>query len=117
MGTHHKGSEKEVRALNTFIKLVRASESLVSRSLPILTAAGLTLSQFDALEALYHLGPLCQKELGQKMLKSGGNVTMVVNNLEKNELVKRLRRDNDRRYITVHITRKGTNIIKKLFPT
>ena len=31
MGTRYKGTEKETTALNTFLKLVRAAESTLSR--------------------------------------------------------------------------------------
>ncbi len=44
---------------------------------------GLTESQFGVLDSLFHLGPMKQKEIGKKILKSGGNITMVINNLEK----------------------------------
>ena len=49
----------------------------------------LTAPQFGVLEALYHLGPLCQKDLAAKILKSSGNMTMVIDNLEKRDLVRR----------------------------
>ncbi len=117
MGTHYKGSRKETTALNTYIKLIRAAESLNSRIKLSLSNSGLTESQFNILEALMHLGPLCQKDLGSKLLKSGGNITMVVDNLEKRGLVKRERGAKDRRYFTVHLTKQGKHLIEKLFPS
>jgi len=77
---------------------------------------GLTVSQFGALEALYHLGPLNQTALAQKILKSTGNITMVVDNLEKQGLVERLREEKDRRHYSVRITQKGSALIKSFFP-
>ena len=116
MGTHYKGTEDEVRALDAYIKLVRGAESVASRLNALATAAGLTLSQFGALEALFHLGSLCQRELGDKLLKSSGNVTMVVDNLEKRRLVKRRRGGEDRRFVTVHLTDQGRRLITSIFP-
>lgn len=116
MGTRHKGTSREVRALDAYIKLMRAAESVSARLAPHLTSAGLTVSQFGALEALYHLGPLCQRDLGKKILKSGGNITMVVDNLEKRGLVERVREESDRRYITVNLTKQGRRLIAELFP-
>ena len=116
MGTHYKGTEDEVRALDAYIKLVRGAESVTSRLNALATAAGLTLSQFGALEALFHLGSLCQRELGDKLLKSSGNVTMVVDNLEKRRLVKRRRGGEDRRFVTVHLTDQGRRLITSIFP-
>ncbi|HEX8174897.1 MAG TPA: MarR family transcriptional regulator [Pyrinomonadaceae bacterium] len=116
MGTRHKGASREVKALDAYIKLMRAAESVSARLAPHLAKAGLTVSQFGALEALYHLGPLCQRDLGKKILKSGGNITMVVDNLEKRGLVERVRAESDRRYVTVNLTKTGRKLIGELFP-
>ena len=114
MGSHFKGSKKEVRALNTYIKLVRAADSLSSRINKYLSDTGLTVSQFNVLDALYHLGTLTQKELGEKIFKSGGNITMVIDNLEKRKLVKRKRGANDRRVFLVTLTVKGASLVEKI---
>jgi len=116
MGTHYKGTEREVRALNTYIKVMRAAESVASRLSPLVAAARLTMSQFGALEALFHLGPLCQCDLAKKLLKSSGNITMVIDNLERRGLVKRKREGEDRRFVTVHLTEKGRRLISEVFP-
>ena len=116
MGTHYKGSDEEVAALNAFIKIMRASDSLNSRLYSIVSESGLTISQFGTLEALWHLGPMCQSELGKKLLKSGGNITMVIDNLEKRDLVKRERSKTDRRFISVHLTDEGKELISDVFP-
>lgn len=115
MPTKHRGPARETRALNAFIALVRASESVNARLQPLLERAHLSVSQFGALEALHHLGPLCQRELGAKLLKSGGNVTMVVDNLERRGLVRRVRGE-DRRYVAVHLTAAGRALIRRIFP-
>ncbi len=116
MGTHYKGTKKEVLSLNSYIKLIRAAEAINYRMNTELSKSNLTESQFGVLEALLHLGPLCQKELGSKLLKSGGNITMVIDNLEKRGLVKRERGEKDRRFFSIHLTRQGKNLIEKLFP-
>ena len=72
-----------------------------------LAEAGLTESQFGVLEALLHLGPLHQRELAEKILRTNGNVTLVVDHLEKRGLVRRERGSADRRYIKVHLTDAG----------
>ncbi len=82
----YQGNRQETRALSTYVKLMRAAESITARIHRHLASVGLTLSQFAVLEALYHLGPLYQREIGQKLLKSSGNITMVIDNLEKRRL-------------------------------
>lgn len=116
MGTKYRGTAEEVRALNAFIKLIRAAESISRRVEGCLIEIGLSVSQFGVMEALFHLGPLHQKELAQKILKSGGNITMVVDNLEKMGLVERVRDEKDRRRFFVKLTDKGKRLIKGFFP-
>jgi MarR family 2-MHQ and catechol resistance regulon transcriptional repressor len=116
MGTRYQGTTEDIRALNAFIKLMRAAESLTYRLHKPLSEHGLTASQFGVLESLLHLGPLCQTELGRKLLKSTGNITMVIDNLERRGLVHRERDSNDRRFITVSLTEEGRELIELVFP-
>ncbi len=116
MPTHYQGSKRERQAFNVYIKLVRASESVTARINHHLADANLTISQFGVLEAIYHLGPLCQNELGKKILKSSGNMTMVIDNLCKRGLVERTRNKADRRYIIVSLTEAGDALISEIFP-
>jgi len=115
MGTRHRGPIDEINALNAFIKLQRASESISTRVHTVLPA-GLTITQFGVLEALHHIGPLCQGELAEKLLRSGGNLTLVVDNLEKAGYVARERDPADRRFVVVKLTDKGTRFISEIFP-
>ena len=116
MPTHYSGAPAEVAALDAYIKLMRAAESVTARLQPSMAAAGLTVGQFGALEALLHLGPLCQRDLGRKLLRSSGNITVVVSNLALRGLVRRSRRRDDRRFITVSLTDRGRRLISDLFP-
>lgn len=116
MGTHFKGSESEINTLNAFIKLMRSVESLNNRLNRHLAEADLTVSQFGVLEVLLHLGPLNQRSIGDKLLKSGGNITMVIDNLEKSGHVKRKKDPNDRRAVLIHLTDTGKTFIEDFFP-
>lgn len=116
MSTKYQGNEKEVRALDAYIKLVRATEAVTARTSQNYLAAGLSVSQFGVLEALLHGGSLCQKDLAKKILKSTGNITMVIDNLEKRQLVQRERGAEDRRFISVHLTEGGRKLIESIFP-
>ena len=117
MQKNSRGSSKDIRALSTYAKLMRAAESITSRVHKHLSSVRLTLSQFGVLEAIYHLGPLSQRDLGQKILRSSGNITMVIDNLEKRKLVKRERGHSDRRIFMVHLTDNGQKLIHKIFPS
>jgi len=66
MGTRYKGTREETRALNAFIKLVRAAQSVSGRVESHFSEVGLSVSQFGALEALYHLGPSSRRTWPQR---------------------------------------------------
>ncbi len=116
MGTHYAGGAGEVRALDAYIKILRASESVIRRATRHLSAVGLTVSQFGVLEAIFHLGPLCGKDLAGKLLKSGGNIATVVDNLERAGLVRRERSPENRRFVRIHLTADGRRLISRIFP-
>lgn len=115
MPTHHQGPAHEKLALDAYIKLMRAAESVTSRVHETLPD-DLTVTQFAVLETLFHLGPLCQGALATKLLKSTANLTLVIANLEKAGLVKRVRQPDDLRFITVSLAPQGRSLIAKLFP-
>src|SRR5437867_1717193 len=117
MGKHYRGtSAREERALSTYVKLLRASESVHAEAMRSLADAQLTPTQFAVLEALYHVGPMCLSGLARKILKSSGNLTMVVGNLVRRGLVVRQQGVDDRRFVTVATTEKGRKLIAKIFP-
>ncbi|SHO53479.1 MarR family winged helix-turn-helix transcriptional regulator [Desulfopila aestuarii] len=108
--------DKQRNALNLFVKLMRATNKLTSTVHEHLKDDNLTISQFGVLEAVYHLGPLSQSELGNKILKSNANLTTVVDSLEKKMLVERERASDDRRRVTVKLTESGKELISQVFP-
>ncbi len=103
-------------ALSVYVKLMRATNQATSKIHGHLRDDNLTISQFAVLEALYHLGPLSQSELGEKILKSNANLTTVVDSLEKKTLVVRKREEKDRRRVTVYLTKSGKELIARVFP-
>jgi MarR family transcriptional regulator, 2-MHQ and catechol-resistance regulon repressor len=117
MGTHYQGTPTEIQALDAYIKLSRAAEAVTARINNHLSAYDLTASQFGVLEALYHLGPLTVGQLGVKILKSSGNMTLVIDNLARRGLVERRRQAGDRRCIDVHMTEAGAALISAIMPT
>lgn len=117
MPTHYTGTLRETLALNTFIKLTRATDSLQMRLARRGAHPTLSVSQFGVLETLYHLGSMCQHELATKLLKSGGNITLVIDNLEKRGLVQRQRDVQDRRMLVVSLTEAGQELIAAVFPS
>ena len=114
--SRYRGDRVERLALSTYLKLTRAGETLWNRLAPGLQRHDLTPSQFGVLEALYHLGSMHQRDLGERILKSSGNMTLVIDNLEKRGLARRERSVEDRRFIQVHLTEEGARLIRRVFP-
>ena len=116
MNQNFSVSKTEQEALALIIKLTRCLDAVERKTLCHLGDVDLTVSQFGVLEALYHLGSMCQRDVARKVLKSTGNITTVIDNLEKRGLVERQRSTEDRRYIQLHITEKGRELIQAFFP-
>jgi len=116
MGTKYKGSKKEVRVLDAYIRFSRAALSLESQLSRQLNEHGLTYSQFGVLEVLLHIGPMNQKDIASKLLSSNSNLVTVIDNLEKSELVKRERSEKDRRNYIINLTDHGKRFILDYFP-
>jgi MarR family 2-MHQ and catechol resistance regulon transcriptional repressor len=109
-------SAAERAALNSFVKFMRAHARLAGMVSAQVAAHGLTPGQFGVLETLWHLGPLCQNELGEKLLSSKPNISAVITNLERDGLVRRAREALDRRSVRVHLTAQGERRISVAFP-
>ena len=103
-------------ALKLYTQLMRATNTVTEKMHRHLRSHRLSISQFGVIEALYHLGPLCQKDIGAKILKTSGNITLVIDNLENRKLVQREKDPNDRRRLTVRLTHAGEAMIKDIFP-
>jgi len=116
MPTHYKGSAREVRALDTFVKLTRATETLGGQLQRHLASLEITPPQFAVLEALLHVGPMSQSELGRKLLRSNPNMTALLDNLERDKRIQRERSPEDRRVVMVSLTPEGRRVIERVFP-
>lgn len=103
-------------ALDAYVKLSRAYDTIerrlaMHRPLP----AGMTVTQFGVLEALLHKGRLTHHDVARKILKTPGNITGVVDSLERQGLVARSRCEEDRRRVFLELTDHGTTIASRAF--
>ncbi len=109
-------TEAAKSSLQAYITLLRASDTVAAKVGRSLLEHKLTLSQFGVMEALYHLGPLCQKQIGQKILKSASNLTTVIRNLQRDGFIKSTRENKDKRYLTICLTPKGKKLMEEILP-
>jgi MarR family 2-MHQ and catechol resistance regulon transcriptional repressor len=115
MPTRFEGTQDEKSVLDAWIKLARARDTVVNCIRPVIEKHGLTISQFGALECIYHLGPQSQANIGKKLLVSGPNIVKVIDNLERDQMVKRVPHKTDRRSNLVELTGRGKSKIKLVF--
>jgi MarR family 2-MHQ and catechol resistance regulon transcriptional repressor len=78
---------------------------------------GLNPTEFGVLEVLYHKGPQPLQQIGEKILISSGNITYVVDKLEKKQLLIRKPCAEDRRVIYAELTEKGSQFLADIFPS
>src|SRR5690349_3625752 len=77
--------------------------------------AGLCLTDFAALEALLHKGPLTITEIQNKVLLASGSMTAAIDRLEKNGVVTRNFTAADRRARVIELTSEGRRLIQARF--
>ena len=105
-----------VAAVRAYVKLMRAGRAVSARMEHRLAARGLTPTQLGVLEAILHKGPLTQRALGRLVLTSPGNMTDVIDKLERRGLVERCKVAGDRRAVNVDLTAEGRALIEGIFP-
>ena len=108
-------NEREM-ALRLWTTLARCYGTIHKELAHKLAEYDLTTAQFGVLEALHHLGPLTLGDLAEKLLVTGGNVTYVMDRLQKDGLVTRRRCSQDRRVVWAELTEEGRSLIEEVFP-
>lgn len=116
MAKRYSGNATEQLQVDAYVKLMRAADTVQSILARNAEAHGITLSQLGVMEILFHLGPSPQKDLAGKILRSGANMTTIIDNLEKRGYVARSRDAADRRIIQINLTEPGRELIAKIFP-
>lgn len=97
--------EKDLRNISSLIK---------QKGREILNNYPITTPQFIALQWLLEEGDLTIGELSKKLYSAFSTTTDLVDRLEKNELVKRVRDKDDGRVVRVHLLDKGKQIIDEV---
>ena len=115
MKTTKKYGKKIDLALSTWVKLARAYSSFDKKSSESIKEFGLTQPQFAVIEVIGHLGPLKIGEICDKMLVTGGNMTLVLDNIEKLGYIERVPSREDRRAINIQLTPTGQKLFEDVF--
>ncbi len=116
MKTTEQYGKKADLALGMWVKLARAFSVFNKKTVDQIRLFGLTQPQFGVIECLGHLGVMPIGDVSGKLLMSCGNATIIIDNLEKESLVERIRERADRRVIKVGLTQKGQALFNDIFP-
>lgn len=97
--------EKELRHIAALIK---------QKGREILSNYTITPPQFIALQWLHELGDMTIGDLSNKMYLAFSTTTDLVDRMERNELVQRIRDNQDRRVVRIHLLTEGERIIEEV---
>ncbi len=97
--------EKDLRYISGIIK---------QKGREILSNYTITPPQFIALQWLFEEGDMTIGELSNKMYLAFSTTTDLVDRMEKNDLVVRVKNPNDRRVVQIHLLDEGKRIIDEV---
>jgi MarR family transcriptional regulator, organic hydroperoxide resistance regulator len=97
--------EKELRYIAGIIR---------QKGREILSNYTITPPQFVALQWLFEGGDMTIGELSNKMFLACSTTTDLVDRMEKNKLVMRVKDPNDRRVVRIHLLEEGERIIDEV---
>ena len=97
--------EKELRYISHLIK---------QKGREILSNYTITPPQFIALQWLHEYGDMTIGDLSTKMYLAFSTTTDLVDRMEKNKLVQRVRDEQDRRVVRIHLLPEGERVIQEV---
>lgn len=97
--------EKDLRYIAGIIK---------QKGREILSNYTITPPQFVALQWLFEGGDMTIGELSNKMYLAFSTTTDLVDRMEKNQLVMRVKDPNDRRVVRIHLLEEGERVIEEV---
>ncbi len=97
--------EKELRYISGIIK---------QKGREILNSYTITPPQFIALQWLFEHGDMTIGDLSNKMFLAFSTTTDLVDRMEKNDLVVRIREEQDRRVVRIKLLKEGERIIEEV---
>ena len=108
--------KKEEQILELYNLVAKAHDRLKKVHAKHLGTERLTTPQFGVLDVLMKKGSIPLKKISDELMVTGANITCVMDNLEKEDLVKRVHSKSDRRVINAELTTKGKNKLDKIYP-
>jgi len=108
--------ETSFREVMLWVRLAMTFNVLYQEIKHELNKEHLTVPQLDIITCLTRTKGLSLSELADRLLVTGGNVTGIIDRLERDGYVYRVRDKNDRRIVRALLTEKGFNLYKSFLP-
>lgn len=117
MGGIKMAEEMDIRVVNIEEKLRFVCGKVKNKGREILSDYDITPPQFNALLTLIEYDGLTIGELSNKMYLACSTVTDLLDRMERNELVVRVKDEKDRRIVRIEVLDKGNDLIEKILNT
>lgn len=110
--------EKEVsfREIMLWVRLAMTFNVVYQEIKHELSEEHFTVPQFEIISCLDRKTGLSLSEIAERLLVSGGNVTGIIDRLERDGYVHRVRDKIDRRIVRALLTEKGFELYKSFLP-
>lgn len=105
-----------MRNLKTLTILFRSAHALENVIKSDVLNYDMSLSEFGALEALYHKGTLTASSLTEKVLIAHSSMTYVISRLEQKGLIGKTVDTLDKRSSHIRLTDKGKALMDSIYP-
>jgi DNA-binding MarR family transcriptional regulator len=98
------------------LNVLRTSDLVMQAELDLLKPYNLSATQYNVLRILRGAGDegICCKAIGDRLITRDPDVTRLIDRLEKRGILARTRAKEDRRYVTVHLTKAGMDLVNEL---
>jgi DNA-binding MarR family transcriptional regulator len=98
------------------LNILRTSDVLTRQLMDVLKPYGLSPTQYNVFRILRGAGSegICCKAIGDRLITRDPDITRLIDRLEKRGLLVRTRAKEDRRYVTVHLTASGLEMVNEL---
>ncbi|KLV24464.1 MarR family transcriptional regulator [Niallia circulans] len=115
MMTEEKDVKEYLENIATIEKDMRYISGIIKqKGREILSNYTMTPPQFVALQWLFEEGDMTIGELSNKMFLAFSTTTDLVDRMEKNQLVQRVKDPNDRRVVRIHMLEEGKRLIDEV---
>jgi MarR family transcriptional regulator, organic hydroperoxide resistance regulator len=115
MMTEEKNANEYLENIATIEKDMRYISGIIKqKGREILSNYTMTPPQFVALQWLFEEGDMTIGELSNKMFLAFSTTTDLVDRMEKNQLVQRVKDPNDRRVVRIHMLEEGKRLIDEV---